>query len=269
MSNDWDEEHQLELAIALSLGQQPETPSASSPGRPKVIDLCSDEEPPISKSQSPQKRTMGRTAVGLVDQSAAGTRYVEENSYGMFSQKTAEVSESLYSLPENDSLGKFSRDMRQTTPTGASSFLHRMDRKAMEEERLARKRKAPVSPPPRRPVKTARQATSSDIDPGSSSSQHTPATRDGAKLPLTREIHAVQRASTPEGLGVQYPRGVVKKTWVRGYQRDGDVKLEEVLQKVCSSRVLRPEARDPIPVASVTYLQNLRYLSLGRALICE
>src|SRR5579862_278536 len=218
MSDDCDEERQLALAVALSLGRQPETLSASSAGRPKVIDLCSDEESPASKPQSPQKRTEGRTAVRPDGQPAAGSRYVQEGSHGKFGQETDEsASESLYSLPENDSLGRFSRDTRQTTSTGASSFLQRMDRRAMEEARLARKRKAPVSPPPGRAVKTARQAISPDIDPSSSPSKHAPAMRG---------------ASTPEGLGVQYPRGVVKKTWVRGYQRDGDVKFEEVLQKV-------------------------------------
>lgn len=33
-------------------------------------------------------------------------------------------------------------------------------------------------------------------------------------------------------LGVQYPDGVIKKTWVHGCRRDGDdIKIEEVLQK--------------------------------------
>ncbi|KAI9772892.1 MAG: hypothetical protein M1840_008774 [Geoglossum simile] len=233
MPDNWDEERQLELAVAMSLGQRPDTMSAASPGRPKVIDLCSDEEESsVSRPQSPKRRPKGRTAPGPNGRSVAGTPHVERKSYGMFGQRTGgRASEPPYSLPENDSLGKFSRDVLQTAHTRAPSFLHRMDRKAMEEERLARKRKAPVSPPPRRAVRTARQALSSDIEPSSSFDQHAPTTRDGAKLPLTHEIYAVQGAPTLEGLGVQYPRGVIKKTWVRGCQRAGDVKLEEVLQK--------------------------------------
>lgn len=31
--------------------------------------------------------------------------------------------------------------------------------------------------------------------------------------------------------GIQYPKGVVKRTWSHGYPRENDIKIEEVLQK--------------------------------------
>jgi hypothetical protein len=38
-----------------------------------------------------------------------------------------------------------------------------------------------------------------------------------------------QKANTING--VQYPKGVIKKTWAFGYPRENDIKIEEVLQK--------------------------------------
>ncbi|KAI9786918.1 MAG: hypothetical protein M1839_005149 [Geoglossum umbratile] len=222
MSDEWDEKRQLEWAIALSLGQQPETQPASPTQLSKVIDLCSDEESATSRTCSSWESTQGRKAVELDGQSAADTldQKAKERASGL-----------LYSLPENDSLGRFSRDVRPKTPVRAPSFLHRMDRKVMEEERLARKRKAPVSPPPTRSVKAAKEVVSLDVDLSLGSGRHPSAAGSGTKLAFPHQTHTIQRTPTPKGLGVQYPRGIVKKTWAQGYQRDGDIKLEEVLQK--------------------------------------
>lgn len=73
-----------------------------------------------------------------------------------------------------------------------------LDRKRMEEERLARKRKAASpSPPPSSRQKTARTFSTASIKPT-----------------------------------LQYPHGAVRKTWAFRHPREGnDIKLEEVLQK--------------------------------------
>ena len=91
-------------------------------------------------------------------------------------------------------------------PTSSLSFLG-IDRKKMEQERLARKRKASISPPP--PRKNIRSS------PGLS-----------LKTP-NRQL------GSSENLGpLVYPSGTVKKTWAFGYPRTGDdIKLEEVLQR--------------------------------------
>ncbi|KAG8531873.1 uncharacterized protein KY384_003509 [Bacidia gigantensis] len=84
----------------------------------------------------------------------------------------------------------------------ASAGLHGLDRKQMEEERLARKRKA--SP---------------------------------TLACSTNKILKISHKSPPETITrppptLQYPQGAVKKTWAYGHGRDGkDIKLEEVLQK--------------------------------------
>ena len=83
-----------------------------------------------------------------------------------------------------------------------------IDRKKMEQERLARKRKVSISPPPPRKVPRS--------SPG-----------------LSIEAPDLQLGSG-ENLGpsVLFPRGTVKKTWAFGYPRTGDdIKLEEVLQR--------------------------------------
>ena len=91
-----------------------------------------------------------------------------------------------------------------------------LDRKAMEHERLARKRKASISPPPAR--KTAKLTETKSKEPTSSAS--TPPT-----IVPTKIVPSFHFTKLP------YANGAVKKTWALGHPRDNDIKLEEVLQK--------------------------------------
>lgn len=97
-----------------------------------------------------------------------------------------------------------------SVPVPASHSFQGLDRKAMEQERLARKRKASISPPP--PLKFAKQSIASIIPPSSSSSH----------------IHSFQPSASLE---VSFLDGVVKKTWAFGYERKDDIKIEEVLKR--------------------------------------
>ena len=91
-------------------------------------------------------------------------------------------------------------------PTSSLSFLG-IDRKKMEQERLARKRKVSISPPPPRKILKA--------SPGA------PIQAPDLQLDLSKRLGPSM-----------FPRGTVKKTWVFGYPRMGDdIKLEEVLQR--------------------------------------
>lgn len=95
-----------------------------------------------------------------------------------------------------------------------------LDRKQMEQERLARKRKAPsISPPPPRKAATR--------DPPVASVPVRSATR--------QELQATvisQASSGSNGTGPVFFTGTVKKTWAFGHERKGDdMKLEELLQK--------------------------------------
>ncbi|KAI2639529.1 phospholipase D/nuclease [Hypomontagnella submonticulosa] len=91
-------------------------------------------------------------------------------------------------------------------PASASSSFAGLDRKKMEEERLARLRKRkPVESEPR--DEGRRQRPKLDAEPPT-------------KLTTSTSFQSLP-----------YPKGVVKKTWAAGFPRENDIKIEEVLQK--------------------------------------
>ncbi|KAL8932407.1 MAG: hypothetical protein Q9216_006849 [Gyalolechia sp. 2 TL-2023] len=88
-----------------------------------------------------------------------------------------------------------------------------LDRKAMEQERLARKRRASISPPPPRKVPKI-----------SSPPREAPT----ATLSNDQKLESI---SSTQPSRLAFPDGVVKKTWAFGHPRQDDVKLEEVLER--------------------------------------
>lgn len=92
--------------------------------------------------------------------------------------------------------------------TSGQSSLLGLNRKEMEEERLARKRKASISPPPLR--KVAKLSTS--------------------VAALAKPLSPVL-LTAPTVTPLQFPKGTVKRTWALGHPRDEDIKIEEVLQR--------------------------------------
>lgn len=104
-----------------------------------------------------------------------------------------------------------------------------LDRKVMEQERLARKRKASISPPPlRKTVKLSRDRSPPSIasisnNDGSAKSLDPPRSKSTASL---IKSSVPTSASEPTFLD-----GAVRKTWASGYDRNEDIKIEEVLQR--------------------------------------
>jgi hypothetical protein len=92
-----------------------------------------------------------------------------------------------------------------------------MDRKAMEQERLARlaarKRQASISPPR---IQRATGLGEKRI-----------------KISLSDVSTAKSTNATPPDhvSSLQFPRGTLKRTWCRGYPRKDDIKIEEILKK--------------------------------------
>ena len=122
------------------------------------------------------------------------------------------------SLPKNASSGS------PSAPCTSTSFLG-MDRRRMEQERLARKRKRSNSPCP--------LSKSQKID-------HIMQTDDGKSSiqPSKSTAHAIPETSVAlsshckQDSRLTFPNGVVKRTWAFGHVRTGnEIKLEEVLQK--------------------------------------
>lgn len=105
-----------------------------------------------------------------------------------------------------------------------------LNRKAMEQERLARKRKASISPPP------LRKRAKVPID---ESTIHGPTplkTSDSSNLldvPRSKvETGCIKPMITPTlGSEPTYLDAAVRKTWALGYDRHEDIKFEEVLQR--------------------------------------
>ena len=95
-----------------------------------------------------------------------------------------------------------------------------LNRKQMEQERLARKRKASsISPPPTRKA-FARDHPIASHPPHKTTKTPSQATA----LP--------QPSYGSKDKGPVFPAGTVKKTWAFGHERKGDdIKLEEVLQR--------------------------------------
>ncbi|KAH8653643.1 tyrosyl-DNA phosphodiesterase-domain-containing protein [Xylariales sp. PMI_506] len=108
-----------------------------------------------------------------------------------------------------------------------------LDRKQMEQERLARlaKRKAPDSE-----QELQGRPTKAKTGPSPGKITHlgtTPRSKDTARSAETKSL-PIQSASTDQrrGKALPFPKGVVKKTWAFGFPRTGDdIKIEEVLQK--------------------------------------
>ena len=119
------------------------------------------------------------------------------------------------------SIGK-SVESELSVSTSSLSFLG-IDRKKMEQERLGRKSRASISPPPSKAPWVSRSIPVESRTLSSQSATNT-----------TSQI-TVEPKHTSEGnssVEIRFPRGIVKKTWAFGYSRTGDdIKLEEVLQK--------------------------------------
>ncbi|KAL8788980.1 MAG: hypothetical protein Q9213_001389 [Squamulea squamosa] len=108
------------------------------------------------------------------------------------------------------------KEVPEQATSGPMLSMLGLDRKAMEEERLARKRKASISPPPNR--KTSK-LSGREVDK-----------RTNSAIPTHVGASANSVPWTPFGK-LPYVNGAVKKTWALGHPRDNDIKLEEVLQK--------------------------------------
>ena len=122
-------------------------------------------------------------------------------------------------------------DMPQTR-AGLNSMLG-LNRKVMEEERLARKRKlVSISPPPPRKAPKFELSTTDITNPSDSCRIHNSVSnRSHEKSASTASVGATSSIA-PKSSGLTFPKSVVKKTWAFRHARKGDdIKIEEVFQR--------------------------------------
>ncbi|KAI0526361.1 tyrosyl-DNA phosphodiesterase-domain-containing protein [Xylaria bambusicola] len=183
---DGDEEAALRYAIALSL-QDPNVPaSPSTAQRPIVLDEGEDEEEDLENGPKcpPTPKKPSQLA-------GKPTRTLPATSHSQIAP---------HATPSH------------IKPSSLSSLG--LDRKKMEEERLARvaKRKAP---PDEDALQRLPQRIKIDGQP---------------KVTPLAAPAPISSAST-KSPQLPYPKGVVRRTWAAGYPRQDDIKIEEIFQK--------------------------------------
>lgn len=199
INGDEDDDEALRLAIALSLGRDPgereERPSAKA----GVVDLTQDSDD-------------GSTT-------DSGDDLVEVDGGAGPSQPVSSSNNPPAPPPPPE------------TPTLSALGL---DRRKMEEERLARLSKRKASqlagdvPPPPRPT----QRPKTDHAPPPPSAATSLAKQQKEQLAVPPTAPSSSSAPAPRSTHLPFPQGVVKKTWAYGQPRQGDdIKIEEVLQK--------------------------------------
>ena len=125
---------------------------------------------------------------------------------------------------EENAASKHSETAKKKPAPASVYGLLGIDRRKMEEERLARKRKASTSPPPDR---RAQKCLDADINKSDQHGQQpTP-----LSLPH-RTTSVISTSQSNHFNAIAFSKPVVKKTWAFRHPRIGnDIKLEEVLQK--------------------------------------
>ncbi|TAQ85645.1 hypothetical protein B7494_g6030 [Chlorociboria aeruginascens] len=214
-----DSESDEDLKRAIELSLQEDRPPSTSRKAP-IIDLTSsddeddDLDAPVSTKSKP----------GPKEQSPGGN------------SPTKQVKASL-DKPPSTSLSIISQPSSATHPMpnpilDTSGFMS-LNRKQMEEDRLARVNKR----------KREEDSSTTSIEIPKKTKIHSPSFRDyqtpqhlSITQPMSNRIASNVLSYQEQQLifgpnGVQFPDGIVKKTWAHGYPRQDDIKIEEVLQK--------------------------------------
>ncbi|GAD91435.1 tyrosyl-DNA phosphodiesterase domain protein [Paecilomyces variotii No. 5] len=230
----------LRAAIAASLRDlqsSPSNPVSSSRGQGDIVDLTADSDDDELNAVAPKsKSTVGSETDDEEDEELRKAIALSmQEGDDIVSTHKKEPSEKAQNKG-NDNATVPPAVADEATPSGSDpkpSGIMGIDRKQMEQERLARlaKRKAEgnISPPQiSRQNKMAKQYTEQSVPKLAAAGQRLQHSETGAHQKKTDNPFP-QPSSVPS---IQFPKGVVKKTWALGYPRDGnDTTIEEVLQK--------------------------------------
>ena len=190
-SSDGDED--LELAMALSIQQ---SPSAASTNK-VVVDLTSDRE---GEDDEDLKRAI---VLSLRDNVQLAVP-IQQNADAM--QKESDMTRTAQTAELTQQAPKSTSGKPQALPM-TTSFA--WNRKAMEQERLARleKSKRKRSPSPDEPSKHLSQTSVPAASKGNSAGHQQPA-----------------------GRVLRYPKGVIKRTFATKFPRTNDLTVDELLE---------------------------------------
>lgn len=196
MSDYTDEEEALNAAIAMSLNEASPSHASDKPGS-GVVDLTGD-----SDSDTPVIIEKENSSSAIDDPGLQ-----RAISHSLHQQVSAMEHNNIR---KGNGVGS-SNNIGKSESSGSIYGIPGIDRKKMEEERLARltrKRKAEgLSSPEPREAKVLKSDSADAIDLTTGS------------------------GGTLAGPRLQYPDGAVKKTWVFNCKRENDIKIEEVFQK--------------------------------------
>jgi Tyrosyl-DNA phosphodiesterase len=205
-----------------------------------IVDLTNDSDDEMVSAAPISKDGVG-----------AESDYKEDEDLKKAIELSLQATTSLSPQPLRSTTTEASRnlDTRNPSEETSSNLASRnacgilgFDRKKQEQERLARvaKRKAERSPPP---ASKERKLATPGL-PRKNDSFRSLALQASKSKPLSsqpniqnrQQVNAIQKPSereTPNPTpSIQFPRGVVKKTWVLRQARKGDdIKIEEVLQR--------------------------------------
>lgn len=185
-----DDDEDLKLAMALSLQQC----TSAAPTNNAVVDLTSDNE---GEDDDDLKRAIALS--------------LQENGQ---STNSAESTTAITDPTHSDSTTKRTAELTQQTANVLTSSKPKSegvawDRKAMEQERLARleKRKRKRSLSPDQPSKQLPKVSTPVVEGGNSIDP-----------------------KSQSNLVLQYPRGAIKRTFATKFPRTDDITIDELLQ---------------------------------------
>jgi hypothetical protein len=185
-----DDDEDLKLAMALSMQQSPKINT--------VIDLTTDNEGEDDDDDE-LKQAIALSLQECTDK-LAPTKHTDTVAPG--EQSTSTTAAERAKLAQQAGNSTFN-----TNQTFRKPGLFGLDRRAMEEERLARLGKRKRDPSPDRPSKQLAKAPT----------------------PAAAQANATSSQSLSESV-LQYPKGTIKRTFATKFPRTDDITIDELLQ---------------------------------------
>lgn len=243
---------ELKAAIAASLKDLQGSADSRDPTSPRqqdVVDLTADSgDDDVVEIYPKSKSVIGSETEGEEDDDADLRRAIEmsmqasekggdsdgEELKEAINMSTRTDDDSSKPVPverdKKSSSAQTTEQSKQEQKPSQTTGILGLDRKKMEEERLARlaKRKADTTSPDQRETKHSRtespKGKTADMEAPSRSPVRSPRPR--------KEQPKIQIADNPTPMpSIQFPAGTVKKTWNANAQRSGDdIKINEVFQ---------------------------------------